>query len=142
MRDEPPSYTVQNSENRRFPASLQKYCVKQVPKISLAQFTSAFQNAKIKINFENESRVIGNHFNSLFIPHFNLIIKINLVWCGSYYSSQRYFESLQRNRDVLEHLIIGGIFFFGLLYAIFKSINENNQIAVLQFLKLRKTKIM
>ena len=97
--------------------------------------------SKIKMNFENESRVIGNYFNSLFIPDFNLIIKINLVWCGSYYSSQRYFESLQGNRDVLEHLLIGGIFFFGLLYAIFRSINENNQLAVLQFLKLRKRKI-
>jgi hypothetical protein len=52
VRNEPPSYSVQHPASRRFPASLQKYCVKQIPKITFARLTNAFRNAKIKINFE------------------------------------------------------------------------------------------
>lgn len=52
MKLSPPRYTFSKALGKRVPASVQKYCIKQIPKVTLSRFKTAFQNAKLNVNVD------------------------------------------------------------------------------------------
>ncbi len=43
------SYSMNLRNGKRAPASIQRYCVKQIPKVTLSRFKTAFQNVKLNV---------------------------------------------------------------------------------------------
>lgn len=84
------------------------------------------------------SRIPGQLFCSLCHPPYQLLLTLLLSWILSYASSERFFNSQRKVRDMTEHVALGGIAFIFLAAAILMTLPNDNLQHILKFVRLKR----